>query len=158
MIGIPELDIIRIIFVGVVLGINTISDLKKREVFFSDKISLLVGGIGFGIFYLDVYDGNMLSEIFMMVVSITFVLLLWRFKILASGDIVILLIICVTLSTNFVSILTVFLAMFLSVFITILYNITLNLKTKLNHEVLFHNFDSSRIIKVMAFAMSHRKR
>ena len=158
MITIPELDIIRIVFVFVVLGINTITDLKKREIAFSDRTSLLVGGIGFGLFFIDVYNDFMLPEIFMMVVCITFVLLLWRFKIMASGDIVISLILCVTLPTNFVPIVTIFGALMLSVIITILYNLTLNIKTKFNHEVLFHDFDSSRIIKVLAFLMTHRKR
>lgn len=155
---IPELEIIRIVFVFVVLGINTITDLKKREIAFSDRISLLVGGIGFGLFFVDIYNDSMMPQILMMVICITFVLLLWRFKVMASGDIAISLILCVTLPTNFVPIITILLAVFLSVIITLSYNVTLNIKTKLNHEVLFHDFESSKIIKIIAFIMTHRKR
>ncbi len=77
---------------------------------------------------------------------------------MASGDVVVSLIFCAVLPTNLIPLTTIFIAMILSVIVTISYNITLNAQTKCRHEKLFHNFDSSIFIKILAFGLSHKKR
>ena len=77
---------------------------------------------------------------------------------MASGDVVLSLIFCAVLPTNLIPITTIFLALVLSVIITLVYNITLNINTKYKNEKLFHDFDSSIFIKILAFGISHKKR
>ncbi len=153
-----ELEIIRIVFVVGLLAVNTIYDIRYRTIAGSDKINFMVGSIGFTILILDTYDDYFSSEILMMVICITFVLLLWRCKVMASGDVVISLIFCAVLPTNLIPLTTICIAMILSVIVTISYNITLNTRTKCRHEKLFHDFDSSIFIKILAFGISHKKR
>ncbi len=77
---------------------------------------------------------------------------------MASGDVVVSLIFCAVLPTNFIPLTTICIALILSVIVTLVYNITLNLKTKCRHEKLFHDFNSSILIKILAFGISHKKR
>jgi len=85
-------------------------------------------------------------------------LLLWRCNVIASGDVVVSLIFCVVLPTNLIPITTIFLALILSVIVTILYNVILNVRTKYRKEKLFYDFNSSILIKILAFCISHKKR
>ncbi len=82
-----ELEIIRITFVIVLLAVNTIYDIRYRTIAGNDKINLIVGSVGFTILILDTYDDYFSYTILMMVICITFVLLLWRCKVMASGDV-----------------------------------------------------------------------
>jgi len=77
---------------------------------------------------------------------------------MASGDIVISLIFCAVFPTNLIPLTTICIALILSVIVIILYNITLNLITKYKNERLFHDFDSSIFVKILAFFISHKKR
>ena len=153
-----ELEIIRVLFVVGILSINSIYDLKYRTIAGSDKKNFLVGLIGFSILLLDTYDTSFSSELLMMVICMTVVFLLWRFKIVASGDIVIALILCAVLPINLIPITTIFIALILSIIVTLSYNIVLNTSTKRNKEKLFHDFNSSIFIKAIVFVMAHKKR
>ncbi len=153
-----DLEIVRIAFVVILLSVNTIYDIRYRTIFGSDKTNFLIGAMGFGLLLLDAYGEPLSFDFAMMVICITFVLLLWRFKVIASGDVAISLIFCVVLPINFIPLTTLFLALILSVIVTILYNIILNVQTKYRHEKLFHDFNSSILIKILAFGISHKKR
>jgi len=153
-----DLEIIRIAFVVVLLSVNTIYDMRYRTIAGSDKTNFIIGCIGFSILVLDVYGEPLSYDFVMMVICITFVLLLWICRVMASGDIVISLIFCAVLPANLIPLTTIFLALILSVIATLVYNITLNLKTKYRHEKLFHDFNSSIFIKILAFGISHKKR
>ncbi len=153
-----DLEIVRIAFVVILLSVNTVYDLKYRTIAGSDKTNFLIGVMGFGLLLLDVYNDYFSSEILIMIICITFVLLLWRMRIIASGDVVISLIFCAVLPTSFIPITTICIALILSVIVTILYNITLNVQTKYRGEKLFHDFNSSIFIKILAFGISHKKR
>jgi len=153
-----DLEIFRIVFVVVLLSVNTIYDIRYRTIFGSDKTNFIIGCIGFGLLLLDVYNDYFSSEILIMVICITCVLLLWRCKVVASGDVVISLIFCAVLPTNFLPLTTLCIALILSVIVTLVYNITLNIRTKYRHEKLFHDFNSSILIKILAFGISHKKR
>ena len=135
-----------------------IYDIRYRTIFGSDKINFLIGCIGFTLLLLDAYGEPLSYDFVLMVICITFVLLLWRCKVIASGDVVVSLIFCAVLPTNFIPLTTLFLALILSVIVTLAYNVTLNVKTKYRHEKLFHDFNSSLFIKILAFGISHKKR
>ncbi len=153
-----DLEIFRIAFVIILLSVNTIYDLKYRTIAGSDKTNFIIGCMGFGLLLLDAYGEPLSYDFVLMVICITFILLLWRFKVIASGDVVISLIFCAVLPTNFIPLTTLFLALILSVIVTLVYNVTLNVKTKYRHEKLFHDFNSSIFIKILAFGLSHKKR
>ncbi len=153
-----DLEIVRIAFVVILLSVNTIYDLRYRTIAGSDKINFIVGAAGFGLLLLDAIGEPLSYDFVMMVICITFVLLLWRCKVIASGDVVISLIFCAVLPANFIPLTTLFLALMLAVIITLVYNITLNVQTKYRKEKLFHDFDSSLFIKILAFGLSHKKR
>ncbi len=140
------------------LSINTIYDIRYRTIAGSDKTNFLIGCMGFTLLLLDAYGESLSYDFVLMVICITFVLLLWRCKVMASGDVVLSLIFCAVLPTNLIPITTIFLALVLSVIITLVYNITLNINTKYKNEKLFHDFDSSIFIKILAFGISHKKR
>ena len=153
-----DLEIFRIAFVVVLLSVNTIYDIRYRTIFGSDKTNFIVGCIGFTLLLLDAIGEPLSYDFVMMVICITFVLLLWRVRVIASGDVVVSLIFCAVLPTNFIPLTTLFLALILAVIITLVYNITLNVQTKHRGEKLFHDFDSSLFIKILAFGLSHKKR
>jgi len=153
-----DLEIVRIAFVVILLSVNTIYDVRYRTIAGSDKTNFIVGCIGFGLLLLDAYGEPLSYDFLMMVICITFVLLLWRCKVIASGDVVISLIFCAVLPTNLIPLTTICIALLLSVIATLVYNITLNIRTKYRHEKLFHNFNSSIFIKILAFGISHKKR
>ena len=153
-----DLEIFRIAFVVILLSVNTIYDMRYRTIFGSDKTNFLIGAMGFGLLLLDVYNDYFSSEILIMVICITFVLLLWRCKVIASGDVVISLIFCAVLPTSFIPIITICIALILSVIVTLVYNIILNVQTKYRGEKLFDDFNSSIFIKILAFGVSHKKR
>jgi len=153
-----DLEIVRIAFVIILLSVNTIYDIRYRTIAGSDKTNFIIGCIGFGLLLFDAYGEPLSYDFVMMVICITFVLLLWRCKVMASGDVVVSLIFCAVLPTNLIPLTTLFLALTLSVIITLVYNITLNVKTKQRNEKLFHDFNSSIFIKILAFGVSHKKR
>ncbi len=153
-----DLEIFRIAFVVGLLSINTVYDIRYRTIAGSDKVNLLVGAAGFSLLLLDAYGEPLSYDFVMMVICITFVLLLWRCKVMASGDVAVSLISCVVLPTNLLPLTTLFLALILSVIITLAYNIILNVRTKYRREKLFHDFNSSIFIKILAFGISHKKR
>ncbi len=153
-----DLEIFRIIFVVILLSVNTIYDIRYRTIFGSDKTNFIIGAAGFTLLLLDAYGEPLSYDFVMMVICITFVLLLWRVRVIASGDVVISLIFCAVLPTNFIPLTTLLLALILAVIITLVYNITLNVQTKYRHEKLFHDFNSSIFIKILAFGLSHKKR
>ncbi len=153
-----DLEIFRIVFVVILLSVNTIYDLRYRTIAGNDKTNFIIGAMGFGLLLLDAYGEPLSYDFVMMVICITFVLLLWRCKVMASGDVVISLIFCAVLPTNLIPLTTIFLALILSVIVTLVYNITLNVRTKYRHEKLFHDFNSSIFIKILAFGISHKKR
>ena len=153
-----DLEIFRIAFVVVLLSVNTIYDVRYRTIAGSDKTNFMVGAIGFTLLLLDAYGEPLSYDFVMMVICITFVLLLWRCKVMASGDVVISLIFCAVLPTNFIPLTTIGIALVLSVIVTLVYNITLNIKTKYRNEKLFDDFDSSIFVKILAFGISHKKR
>jgi len=153
-----DLEIFRIAFVVILLSVNTIYDIRYRTIAGSDKVNFIIGAVGFAFLLFDAYGEPLSYDFIMMVICITFVLLLWRCKIMASGDVVISLIFCAVLPTNFIPITTIFLALILSVIIALVYNITLNVQTKYRHEKLFDDFNSSIFIKILAFGISHKKR
>jgi len=153
-----DLEIFRIAFVIILLSVNTIYDIQYRTIAGSDKINFIIGCMGFGLLLLDAYGEPLSYDFVMMVICITFVLLLWRCKVIASGDVVISLIFCAVLPTNLIPLTTLCIALILSVIITLLYNITLNVQTKYRGEKLFHDFNSSIFIKILAFGISHKKR
>lgn len=153
-----DLEIFRIAFVVVLLSVNTIYDIRYRTIAGSDKTNFIIGGIGFTLLLLDAYGEPLSYDFVLMVICITFVLLLCRCKVIASGDVVISLIFCAVLPTNLIPLATLFLALILAVIITLVYNITLNIRTKYRKEKLFHDFNSSIFIKTLAFGLSHKKR
>ena len=153
-----DLEIVRIAFVVILLSVNTIYDIRYRTIAGSDKTNFIIGAIGFTLLLLDAYGEPLSYDFVMMVICITFVLLLWRCKVIASGDVVISLIFCAVLPTNFIPLTTICIALVLSVIITLVYNITLNVRTKYRNEKLFHDFNSSILIKILAFGISHKKR
>jgi len=153
-----DLEIFRIAFVFGLLSVNTIYDIRYRIIAGSDKTNFIIGAVGFGLLLFDAMGEPLSLDFVLMVVCITFVLLLWRCKVIASGDVVVSLIFCVVLPSNFLPLTTLLLALILSVFVTILYNIILNVRTKYRKEKLFHDFNSSILIKILAFCISHKKR
>lgn len=153
-----DLEIIRIVFVIGLLSVNTIYDLRYRTIAGSDKTNFIVGCIGFTLLLLDSYGEPLSFDFVMMVICITFVLLLWRCKVLASGDVVVSLIFCAVLPIYLLPLTTILLALILSVVVNLLYNVTLNIKTKYKNEKLFSDFSSSWFIKILAFGMAHKKR
>jgi len=153
-----DLEIFRIAFVVILLSVNTIYDIRYRTIAGSDKTNFIIGCIGFGILLLDAYGEPLSYDFVLMVICITFVLLLWRCEVMASGDVVISLILCVVYPTNLIPLTTLCIALILSVIVTLVYNITLNVRTKQRKEKLFHDFDSSIFVKILAFGMSHKKR
>jgi len=153
-----DLEIFRITFIIILLSVNTIYDIRYRTIAGNDKINFMIGCMGFGLLLLDAYGEPLSYDFVLMVICITFVLLLWRCKVMASGDIVVSLIFCAVLPTNLIPLTTIFLTLILSVIITLVYNITLNVQTKYRGEKLFHDFNSSIFIKILAFGISHKKR
>jgi len=153
-----DLEIFRIAFVIILLSVNTIYDIRYRTIAGSDKTNFIIGAVGFTLLLLDAYGEPLSYDFVMMVICITFVLLLWRCKVIASGDVVVSLIFCAVLPTNFIPLTTLFLALMFSVVVTLVYNITLNINTKYKNEKLFHDFNSSIFIKILAFGVSHKKR
>lgn len=153
-----DLELVRILFVFGVLSINAVYDLKYRAIAGSDKINCLLILGGFSLMILDTYDSTLRLEIFMFMVSLIFIVFLWRIRLVAGGDIMILLVVCSVLPTNFLPITTVVIASILTIVIVFSYNVVLNIITKLKGNKLFNGYNISIPKQCVAFFITHKKR
>jgi|APSaa5957512535_1039671.scaffolds.fasta_scaffold19714_2 hypothetical protein len=156
-----DLEIFRLGFVLIVLIINTVTDLKERVIFGSDKVNLIFGIVGVSLFFIDSVDSFFVS-LFMLVINVTVILLMWRFKMVASGDIIILLIFAVTVPiiSNWVllPLFTIILSMVFLMIYSLIFNMTLNSITLFNHQHLFGMYRVSTLKKIISFGLVHQRR
>jgi len=155
------LEYLSIILVLGILSVNTVSDVKYRTIIGKDRIYFMLGVIGFSLFLLNNYE-NIWIPLLSLVGSITIVLLLWRFKLVASGDIVICLVICVSLPTvfgiMFFPLFIIFGALFLSTIVITLLNTTLNVSTVLQNRPLFSQYHTSVFKNMVSIGLVHHRR
>lgn len=158
---IEYLEFARILLIFGILAINTITDIQKRVYFGDDRLYVVLGAVGFCLFLADSVD-SLLISLFMLAINVTIVLLLWRFKVAASGDIIILLVFAITLPTtsNIVLLpaIVIFTAMITLAIFGILYNVILNLSTMYKKEPLFERYDASILKKICSFGIAHQRR
>lgn len=156
-----DLEILRLGFVFVLLIINTITDLKERVIFGSDKLNFIIGSIGISLFFIDSVDSFSVS-LFMLVINVTVILLMWRFKMVASGDIVILLLFAVTIPiiSNWVllPLFTIILSMVFLTIYSLIFNVTLNSITLFKHDHLFGRYRATILKKIISFGLVHQRR
>jgi len=156
-----SLEIARICFVLGILAVNTITDLKYRTVFGSDKLYVVLGAVGFVLFLIDSYN-DILESMFWLVVNVTFVLLMWRFKAMASGDIVIMLVFSTTLPIIegwvVAPLASSVIAMILILAFSLLYNFSLNLHTLYKGQSLFSQYKASVFKKIFSIGLVHQRR
>ncbi len=155
------LEYLSIILVVGILSVNTVSDVKYRTIIGKDRIYFMLGVIGFSLFLFTNYE-NIWIPLLSLVGSITIVLLLWRFKLVASGDIVICLVICVSLPTvfgiMFFPLFMIFGALFLSTIIITLLNATLNVSTVIHNRPLFSQYNTSIFKNMVSIGLVHHRR
>jgi hypothetical protein len=156
-----DLEIVRIIFVFGLLAVNSFTDFRQRVIFGNDKLYVILGAVGLTLLVIDSLD-SIFFTMFLVVANITFVLLVWRFKMVASGDIIILLVVSVTLPVlNEWVILPIFVAIgasIINVLVSFVYNSSLNFMTLFEGRSVFGGYRAHIIKKFFAFGVIHQKR
>ncbi|MDE0265776.1 MAG: hypothetical protein OXK17_01925 [Thaumarchaeota archaeon] len=120
----------RLLLVLGMLAANSYTDVRFRTVWGADRHYAMLGALGLCIFLFPGGGWQDTGALMSMAGGITFVLLLWRCRVLASGDSIIMLIVCVTLpeygGVQFVPILVVLLGVTLTGFAVVAHNLALN--------------------------------
>ncbi len=159
--SILNLEMIRIIFVLCILAVNAFTDLKERVYFGRDRYYLIFGVIGFSLFLLDSVDSLSFS-LFMLVIHVTLVLIMWRIKLAASGDIVVCLVFAVTVPIVSGWILLPLFAIiggaFAVLIFGLLYNFSLNMLTLCHKESLYSKYNVSIFKKIASIGLVHQRR
>ena len=153
------LDQIRIILSLVMLGIATMSDIKKREI--SDFIWIIFGGIGFGLIFLGTDFNQELFRVGISLIVAPFAILIWRIGLFGGADafaIIVLAIIApgLTVSHSTIMPFTVLTNTVLISIVPMIINVTRNsilLATK--HDI-FEGFNESVKKKTIAMIVGYR--
>ncbi|MCJ8306542.1 MAG: hypothetical protein HRU07_05770 [Nitrosopumilus sp.] len=158
-----DIEIIRLCFVIGLLAINSFADFKYRTIFGSDKIYASLGIAGFTLLMFDsFFADDVMWALFMAVINITFVLFFWRIKMLASGDVLVMLLISVTMPVWNDWVLVVPASLITAYIISgisgLFYNLFLNFETLFRHESLFEKYSASIIKKIITFGIAHKRR
>ncbi len=137
-------------------------DLRYRTIAGRDLYYVLAGGTGLVLLLLD-GGWRQPTEILSMVAGLTLVLILYRFKVVASGDCIILLVVCVSLPSiqgiQFLPVLLVLGSIVLLACSLIMYNLTLNTTQIIRRRSSpFARYKETRAKKMAAFLMAHQKR
>jgi len=159
-----DIELVRILIVLGVLSVNTFSDLKYRTNYGKDRWYLILGIIGFSLLVFESLDSteDTLWMILMVVINMTIVLVLWRINLAASGDIIILALIAVTLPVISGGVLLILVIVLVSAVVSAVfgvgYNYALNFITLYHREPLFTKYNESIIKKFITFGLAHKKR
>lgn len=154
-----EIEVVKLLLVFVLLGVNVFYDLKYRKIFGSDKINFILGCGALSLFLITLYDNpNFLTHLIFLIGSLMAILFLWKVKAISDGDVIVCVIFSLLLPIFFIPITTIFMAVFLLSIVIPVYNVSMNCITLMNHKPLFSSFNSSTYVKCLAFCFSHRKR
>ncbi len=153
------LDQIRIILSLAMLGIATVSDIKKREI--SDIIWIVFGALGIGIVLLGTDLGQELPKVGISLIIAPIVLIVWRVGLFGGADAFALIVLAVlapslTLTDSIVTPFTTLTNAVLMSIIPMVVNVTRNsilLATKKN---IFDGFDESAKKKAIAMFVGYR--
>ncbi len=124
-----DTELIRMLMVLGVLAANSYTDVRYRTILGGDRHYVLAGGAGLALFLLDGGWADA-GALFGLASGITFALVLYRCRAVASGDCVILLVISVTLPAasgiQFLPVLAGLLGVTILAFAVVTYNVALN--------------------------------
>ncbi|MBM2852239.1 MAG: family peptidase [Candidatus Nitrosotenuis sp.] len=153
------LDQIRIILSLTMLGIATISDIKKREI--SDIIWIVFGAIGIGLVLLGTDLGQELPKIGISLIIAPFVLLVWRIGLFGGADAFALIVLAVlapnlTLSGNTVTPFTALTNAVLMSIVPMIINVTRNTILLAAKKNIFEGFDETAKKKIIAMFVGYR--
>lgn len=154
-----ETEPLRILVALGVLMVNSHSDIMYRSIRGTDAYYALVGSAGLALLLL---GGDVLYDLFYAACSATAMLLLWRLKVMASGDAIVMLVISVMIPSAFgVPLVPVIISLAACIMVAafmVPYNVALNLLSIRRDVPPFARMDRSRLAKAAAFFLAHRKR
>lgn len=153
------LDQIRIILSLAMLGIATVSDIKKREI--SDIIWVVFGALGIGLVLLGTDLSQELPKIGISLIIAPFVLLVWRIGLFGGADAFALIVLAVlapslTMTGNMVTPFTTLTNAVLMSIAPMIINITRNAILLATKKNIFEGFDESTKKKIIAMFVGYR--
>lgn len=153
------LDQIRIILSLAMLGIATVSDIKKREI--SDFIWIVFGALGVGAILLGTDLGQELPKIGIALIVAPFVLLMWRIGLFGGADAFALIVLAVlapgmTLAEGTITPFTALTNAILLSIVPMLVNVTRNTMLLTTKNDIFEGFNETRKKKIIAMFVGYR--
>lgn len=153
------LDQIRIILSVAMLGIATVSDIKKREI--SDIIWIIFGAIGIAIVILGTDLNSELPKIGISLIIAPFALLVWRIGLFGGADAFALIVLAVlapniTLSTGMITPFTALTNAVLMSIVPMIVNVTRNAALVATKNNIFEGFNETPKKKIIAMFIGYR--
>jgi preflagellin peptidase FlaK len=159
MLELATLDGIRIVLAVIMLGIATISDIKKREI--SDIIWIVFGGLGACLIPFAANLNDELLKIAISMIVAPIAILIWRLGLFGGADAFALIALAVlapgtTLAGEIITPFTVLTNTILLSIIPMLINVTRNTVLLVTKNDIFEGFNETKGRKVLAMFIGYR--
>jgi preflagellin peptidase FlaK len=159
MLDLATLDGIRIVLAVIMLGIATVSDIKKREI--SDIIWIVFGGLGACLIIFAANPGDELLKIGISMIVAPIVILIWRFGLFGGADAFAIIALAVlapnmTLMEGIITPFTVLTNTILLSIVPMLVNVTRNIVLLVTKNDIFEGFNETKGRKILAMFIGYR--